>query len=84
MAITLVSLFMVSCRNPGLVERKTAQDPSSNAFLWNEQVGSYRPPDALYCRECQVLIEGAYEEAKFICLPVRIYFSTMTLTSYLS
>mmetsp|Transcript_5990 Transcript_5990/g.9083 ORF Transcript_5990/g.9083 Transcript_5990/m.9083 type:complete len:242 (+) Transcript_5990:74-799(+) len=57
MAITLVSLFMVSCRNPGLVERKTSQDQSSNAFLWNEQVGSYRPPDALYCRECQVLIE---------------------------
>lgn len=54
---TLFSLFMVSCRDPGLIERRTAQDPSVNAFLWNEQVGSYRPPDALYCRECQVLIE---------------------------
>lgn len=57
LAVTLFSLFMVSCRDPGLIERRTAQDPSVNAFLWNEQVGSYRPPDALYCRECQVLIE---------------------------
>lgn len=57
MAVTLVALFMVSCRDPGLIERKLEQDPESNAFLWNEQVGSYRPPDALYCRECQVIIE---------------------------
>ena len=32
-------------------------DYATNSFLWNEQVGSYRPPDAMYCRECQVLIE---------------------------
>jgi len=57
MVIAILSLFMVSCRDPGLVERKLEQDPSSNAFLWNEQVGSYRQPDALYCRECQVLVE---------------------------
>lgn len=61
MGITILSLFMVSCRDPGLVERKITQDSSTNAFLWNEQVGSYRQPDALYCRECQVLVEGAYE-----------------------
>lgn len=48
---------MVSCRNPGLLERRTEQDTATNSFLWNEQVQSYRPPDALYCRECQVLIE---------------------------
>jgi len=57
MGITILSLFMVSCRDPGLVERKITQDSSTNAFLWNEQVGSYRQPDALYCRECQVLVE---------------------------
>lgn len=54
-AITLFSLFMVSCRDPGLLARKSEEDEV--AFLWNEQVGSYRPPDALYCRECEVLIE---------------------------
>ena len=55
--LTVCSLFMVSCRNPGLLERRTEQDTATNSFLWNEQVQSYRPPDALYCRECQVLIE---------------------------
>lgn len=48
---------MVSCQDPGLIERRVQEDRASNSFLWNEQVGSYRPPDALYCRECQVLIE---------------------------
>ena len=59
MVITLLSLFMVSCQDPGLMPRVTEQeqDQATNSFLWNEQVGSFRPPDALYCRECQVLIE---------------------------
>jgi hypothetical protein len=56
-AITLLALFMVSCQDPGLVERKMQEDRATNSFLWNEQAGSYRPPDALYCRECQVVIE---------------------------
>jgi len=55
LAMTLFSLFMVGCRDPGLLERKPEENEV--AFLWNEQVGSYRPPDALYCRECKVLIE---------------------------
>jgi len=57
MALTLFSLFMVSCRDPGLMERVSDQEDGGNAFLWNEQVASYRPPDAMYCRECKVLIE---------------------------
>jgi len=56
-ALTLASLFMVSCRDPGMMERISEDEESSGAFLWNEQVASYRPPDALYCRECKVLIE---------------------------
>lgn len=56
MAITIVSLFCVSCRDPGLMERVTDEEAGNAAFLWNEQVGSYRPPGAMYCRECQVLI----------------------------
>lgn len=45
---------MVSCRDPGMMERVTDAESGDGAFLWNEQVGSYRPPNALYCRECQV------------------------------
>ena len=52
--ITLLALGGVSCRDPGLLERVSEEDKIENAFLWNEQTGSYRPPDALYCRECKV------------------------------
>lgn len=54
--LTLISLFMVSCRDPGLVERVSSEEEGSGVYLWNEQVASYRPPDAMYCRECKALI----------------------------
>jgi hypothetical protein len=54
MAISLISLFFVSCRDPGMMERVTDEEAADAHFLWNEQVGSYRPPGAMYCREAQV------------------------------
>mmetsp|Transcript_23473 Transcript_23473/g.29575 ORF Transcript_23473/g.29575 Transcript_23473/m.29575 type:complete len:257 (-) Transcript_23473:1023-1793(-) len=57
MVLTLISLFCVSCRDPGLMERVTDEEAADAHFLWNEQVGSYRPPGAMYCRECQVLVQ---------------------------
>jgi hypothetical protein len=54
---TLVSLACVSCRDPGLMERVTDEEAGEGGWFWNEQVGSYRPPGALYCRECGVLIQ---------------------------
>jgi hypothetical protein len=56
MAISLISLFFVSCRDPGMMERVTDEEAADAHFLWNEQVGSYRPPGAMYCREAQVLV----------------------------
>ena len=47
-------LFCVSCRDPGLMERVTDEESAENGWFWNEQVGSYRPQGAMYCRECQV------------------------------
>jgi hypothetical protein len=47
-------LFFVSCRDPGLLERVTDEEVANNGWFWNEQVGSYRPAGAMYCRECQV------------------------------
>lgn len=57
-AITLISLFFTSCRNPGLAERVTDEEAGRSGWFWNEQVGSFRPPGTMYCRECKVLIEG--------------------------
>lgn len=50
----LVVLFCVSCRDPGLLERVTDEEAAENGWFWNEQVGSYRPAGAMYCRETKV------------------------------
>lgn len=54
---TMGALFCVSCRDPGLMERVTDEEAGEGGWYWNEQVGSYRPPGALYCRECGVSFE---------------------------
>jgi len=33
------------------------EEAGEGGWFWNEQVGSFRPPGALYCRECGVLIQ---------------------------
>jgi hypothetical protein len=53
----LFSLFCVSCRDPGLMDRVVDEEAGQGGWFWNEQVGSFRPPGALYCRECAVLIQ---------------------------
>lgn len=54
LAFVLVILFCVSCRDPGLMERVTDEESAGSGWFWNEQVGSYRPQGAMYCRECHV------------------------------
>jgi hypothetical protein len=39
------------------MERVTDEEAGEGGWYWNEQVGSFRPPGALYCRECGVLIQ---------------------------
>lgn len=36
------------------MERVTDEEAAENGWFWNEQVGSYRPAGAMYCRECKV------------------------------
>jgi len=57
LAITLGALFCVSCRDPGLLERVIDEEAGQNGWFWNEQVRSFRPPGAMYCRECKALIQ---------------------------
>ena len=38
------------------MERVTDEEAGEGGWFWNEQVGSYRPPGALYCRECGVSV----------------------------
>lgn len=55
--LTLASLFFVSCRDPGLVEKIPDEEAGRMGWYWNEQTSSFRPPGAMYCRECKVLIQ---------------------------
>jgi len=57
LVITLISLFCVSCRDPGMIERVTDEEAGRDGWFWNEQTGSFRPVGAMYCRECKVLIQ---------------------------
>jgi hypothetical protein len=54
LAFVLIALFCVSCREPGLMERVTDEEVAEQGWFWNEQVGSYRPAGAMYCREGKV------------------------------
>jgi len=66
LGITLIALFFVSCRDPGLLERVETLDDveggvdsgDRSRWIWNDQVGSFRPPGAVFCRECKVIIQG--------------------------
>ena len=37
-----------------MMERVTEEDAAEQGWFWNEQVGSYRPAGAMYCREGKV------------------------------
>ena len=67
LGFVLASLFCVSCQDPGLMERVTDEEAGNGGWFWNEQVGSYRPPGALYCRECGVLIQD-YDHLYVYCV----------------
>mmetsp|Transcript_27381 Transcript_27381/g.46337 ORF Transcript_27381/g.46337 Transcript_27381/m.46337 type:complete len:277 (-) Transcript_27381:547-1377(-) len=56
LAFVLIALFCVSCRDPGLMERVADEETAEQGWFWNEQVGSYRPAGAMYCREGKALI----------------------------
>mmetsp|Transcript_27382 Transcript_27382/g.46340 ORF Transcript_27382/g.46340 Transcript_27382/m.46340 type:complete len:239 (-) Transcript_27382:744-1460(-) len=58
LAFVLIALFCVSCRDPGLMERVADEETAEQGWFWNEQVGSYRPAGAMYCREGKVSIWG--------------------------
>jgi len=57
LGLVFAALFCVSCQDPGLMERVTDEEAGEGGWFWNEQVGSFRPPGALYCGECGVLIQ---------------------------
>ncbi|OEU18746.1 hypothetical protein FRACYDRAFT_237026 [Fragilariopsis cylindrus CCMP1102] len=69
--LLIISLCMISCCDPGILYRH-AQAPTPNNnnnnnntddieaedWRWNDQARTYRPSDAKFDSECQVVVEG--------------------------
>jgi hypothetical protein len=71
--LLIISLCMISCCNPGILLRHS-QPPTPNNnnnnntdddteeleedWRWNDQARTYRPSDAKFDSECQVVVEG--------------------------
>ena len=63
--MSLTTSVIISClvfhfhANIDLTSKFARQDEEAGegGWFWNEQVGSFRPPGALYCRECGVLVQ---------------------------
>lgn len=52
------SLLLVSCSNPGILYRHTEPPAGNGGWQWNDQAKTYRPPNARFDTECQVVIEA--------------------------
>lgn len=56
--LLMFSLCMISCRNPGVLYRHAEPPPDTDDWRWNDQAKTYRPPNARFDPETQVVIEG--------------------------
>lgn len=60
--LLITSLCMISCRNPGILHRHSQIPPNIDTegenWRWNDQARTYRPSNARFDNECQVVIEG--------------------------
>jgi hypothetical protein len=56
--LMILSLCMISCRDPGILHRYAEPPPGSEDWRWNDQGKSYRPPKARFDSETQVIVEG--------------------------
>lgn len=91
-AFVLIVLSCVSCRDPGLMERVTDEEAAESGWFWNEQVGSYRPAGAMYCRECKALVYD-YDHVcpwtgtaigKGNMIPFKVFVFSVNVLCYLS
>lgn len=57
--LVLTALGFTACSNPGLVRRhETKPDTDEGAsWIYSNQVNTWRPPGAIYCRDCGTVVE---------------------------
>ena len=56
--LLIFSLLMISCRDPGILYRRSQPPPGAENWRWNDQARTYRPPKARFDPECQAVIHG--------------------------
>lgn len=56
--VLFLALFMVSCKDPGIIYRHDAPpNGEENSWRWNDQALTYRPASAKYDTECAAIVE---------------------------
>ena len=55
-----VSLALTACTDPGLLRRRVQRpaSPEGDSWSYSDQAQTYRPPGAIYCRDCGVVVRG--------------------------
>jgi hypothetical protein len=56
--LLVFSLAMVACRDPGILYRHSQRPPDAEDWRWNDQSRTFRPPNARFDPECQVVVES--------------------------
>ena len=57
-ATSIVLLLAVGLIDPGILPYYAEPPPGAEAWPFSQQAKTYRPPDALYTRDCNVIIDG--------------------------
>ena len=57
-AASCVLLFVVGLADPGILPHYAEPPTGAEAWRFSLQAKTYRPPDALYTRDCNVIIDG--------------------------
>lgn len=55
--ILVLALACTGCRDPGIVRRRREQPVHASGWRWSDQTETFRPPGAVYDRDCGVVIE---------------------------
>lgn len=55
---TIGLLWATACSDPGILRRRAAAPSHGKDWVWSDQAGTFRPPGAKYCGDCDCVIEG--------------------------
>jgi hypothetical protein len=58
LVVTMVSLALTACSNPGILPRYNAKPAHGGDWTYSDQTSTFRPRGAVYCGDCNVVIEG--------------------------